>query len=41
MVGKMEPCGVGLPFEPRIRSHGFEFDAAIFKGAPGMMGCRR
>ena len=30
VVGQMEPCGVRPRFEPRLKSHGFEFDSSMF-----------
>ncbi|MFN2227320.1 MAG: CpaF family protein, partial [Anaerolineae bacterium] len=42
VVGSMEPCGSRPRFEPRLRSHGFEFDASMFmRDRPGGFGRRR
>ena len=36
VVGTREPCGTRPRFEPRLRCHGFEFDASMFvKDRPG------
>jgi pilus assembly protein CpaF len=43
VIGTMGPCGVRPRFEPRLKSHGFEFGAAMFmKDMPApAMGRRR
>jgi pilus assembly protein CpaF len=39
VIGEMEPCGTRPKFEPRLKSHGFEFDASMFmKEMPGGLG---
>jgi pilus assembly protein CpaF len=42
VIGEMEPCGIRPRFEPRLKAHGFELDAAMFmKGMPSMPPLRR
>jgi pilus assembly protein CpaF len=42
VIGTMGPCGVRPRFEPRLKAHGFAFDAAMFmKDAPGLAMSRR
>jgi pilus assembly protein CpaF len=42
VIGTMGPCGVRPRFEPRLKSHGFEFGATMFmKEVPAAMAPRR
>jgi len=39
VIGEMEPCGIRPKFEPRLKSHGFEFEPSMFtKEMPGGLG---